>query len=197
MCIIIICAAAWRTAISLESNRCNVVCKEKWASAVYIHLHLKGNTLQSLNVMISDVILKEKFKCNVICFNELCPFQNGYISALKQLLNTAFQTFVRPCQSEEELTTGVSNLPSGVHKCGFTNISHISQLFVKTMRLASLHFCLFVLSALPSLFLIGCMAPSFHPSMASSQWGDGIGFLLDKALPLVVVETMRWGDLIP
>lgn len=48
-----------------------------------------------------------------------------------------------------------------------------------------------------SLFLIGCCIPSFHPSMASSQWGDRIGFLLDKALPLVVVETMRCRRLLP
>lgn len=34
-----------------------------------------------------------------------------------------------------------------------------------------------------SLFLIGCCILSFHPSMAPSQWGDRIGFLLDKALP--------------
>lgn len=93
----------------------------------------------------------------------------------------------------ENVITG--NLPVRVHECGFTNISHISRLSMKTMHLASLHFCLLVLSASPSFFLIGYMAPSFHPSMASGQWGDGIGFLLDKALPLVVVETMRWGRL--
>lgn len=48
-----------------------------------------------------------------------------------------------------------------------------------------------------SLFLIGCCVPFFHPSMAPGQWGDRIGFLLDKALPLVVVETMRWVRLLP
>lgn len=47
------------------------------------------------------------------------------------------------------------------------------------------------------LFLIGCCIPSFHPPMASSQWGDRIGFLLDKALPPVVEETMRWMDAPP
>lgn len=62
MCIIIFCAAVWKTAISLESKGCNVVCKEeKWASTVSIHLHLKRNTLQSLNVMtLEDAILKKR-----------------------------------------------------------------------------------------------------------------------------------------
>ena len=40
------------------------------------------------------------------------------------------------------------------------------------------------LSPFVSLVLIGCCIPSFHLSMASSQWGDRIGFLLDKRLPL-------------
>lgn len=88
-------------------------------------------------------------------------------------------------------------------------VLHISSnrlVLVKTSISPSLSLhlgCLFLflhsllLSPSPSLFLIGCRIPSFHPSMAPGQWGDRIGFLLDKALPLVVVETMRWGRLLP
>lgn len=130
----------------------------------------------------------------------LCLFQNGHTSELKQLFkhsSTIHPPLWKWGTSSDNWSVNIitGNLPARVHECGFTNISPIPRLSVKTMHLASLHFCLFVLSASPSLFLIGCMAPSFHPSMASSQWGDGIGFLLDKALPLVVVETMRWGRL--
>lgn len=63
LCIMIICAIAWRTSISLESKWCNVVCKEeRWASTVYIYLHVKRNTLQSLNVMTSDVFLQNTLR---------------------------------------------------------------------------------------------------------------------------------------
>lgn len=79
----------------------------------------------------------------------LCPLQNGHISALKLLLNTAFLQFIRPCQSEGQVLT-IGERKSLPVICPFVFMNAASQIF-HTFLDSSSKQCMWLLSTFASL----------------------------------------------